>query len=293
MRPDQKYSVQEIAHELNQAGYSPVGQTHPSQIGTYALTESSIHIQPGPQSYHAPDGATVYTTKGKVTAIKADDGEQLSAYELEPQLITGLSDKDRGKRRLVTYDELPKYLVPAVTSIEDRRYFEHGAVDYTRVFGACFCRSAVAAIQRRQFHADHAGGALFFLSPEKQLEAKNYPDRDRLPAGEPLHQDSKSSPFMPMRSRWASVAASRSMDSAKRRRPTFGKNIRDLKLPECALLAGIIQGPSRLSPYKHPKRAIARRNIVLDAMVETHSITPTASAAGQGSTSEPDAVQRR
>ena len=61
VRPDQKYSVQEIAHELNQAGYSPVGQSHPSQMGTYSLTETSIHIQPGPQSYHAPDGATVYT----------------------------------------------------------------------------------------------------------------------------------------------------------------------------------------------------------------------------------------
>ena len=53
----------------------------------------------------------------------------------------------------------------------------------------------------------------------------------------------------------------------------FGKNIRDLTLPECALLAGMIQGPSRLSPYRYPQRAITRRNIVLDAMVETHSIT--------------------
>jgi len=38
-------------------------------------------------------------------------------------------------------------------------------------------------------------------------------------------------------------------------------------------LAGIIQGPSWLSPYRHPERALARRNLVLDSMVETHAIT--------------------
>ena len=72
----------------------------------------------------------------------------------------------------------------------------------------------------------------------------------------------------------------------------FGKNIRDLNLPECALLAGIIQGPSRLSPYEHPTRAIARRNIVLDSMVETHSITRQQAQAAKAA-SEPDAIQRR
>ena len=103
-----------------------------------------------------------------VKAIKADDGEQLSAYELEPQLITGLSDKDRGKRRLVTYDELPKYLVPAVTSIEDRRYFEHGAVDYVRVFGAFFADLRSQRYSQGSSTLTMQVARLFFLSPEKQ-----------------------------------------------------------------------------------------------------------------------------
>jgi penicillin-binding protein 1B len=272
VRPDQKYSVQEIAHELNQAGYSPVGQSHPSQLGTYALTESSIHIQPGPQSYHAPDGATVYTAKGVVKAIKADDGEQLSAYELEPQLITGLSDKDRGKRRLVTYNELPKYLVPAVTSIEDRRYFEHGAVDYTRVFGA-----AIADLRSHRYSEGSSTltmqvARLFFLSPKKQWRRKII---QTAIAFQLEHRYTKQQIFtiyaneVPLGQR-GSFAINGFGEAAQ---DYFGKNIRDLTLPECALLAGIIQGPTRLSPYRYPHRAIARRNIVLDAMVETHSIT--------------------
>ena len=53
----------------------------------------------------------------------------------------------------------------------------------------------------------------------------------------------------------------------------FGKDARQLSLSECALLAGIIQSPNRLNPFRHPDRAIERRNLVLDSMVETGAIT--------------------
>src|ERR1700686_3969187 len=52
----------------------------------------------------------------------------------------------------------------------------------------------------------------------------------------------------------------------------FNKDLKDITLPEAALLAGIIQRPSYLSPYRHPERALERRNLVLDTMVETHAL---------------------
>ena len=53
----------------------------------------------------------------------------------------------------------------------------------------------------------------------------------------------------------------------------FNKDLKDVTPAEAALIAGIIQAPSYLSPYRHPERALERRNLVLDAMVETHSLT--------------------
>src|SRR6202035_5522888 len=53
----------------------------------------------------------------------------------------------------------------------------------------------------------------------------------------------------------------------------FNKELKDITLPEAALLAGLIQRPSYLSPYRHPERAMERRNLVLESMVETHAIT--------------------
>src|SRR5207248_4306157 len=49
----------------------------------------------------------------------------------------------------------------------------------------------------------------------------------------------------------------------------FGKEIKNLSLPEAALLAGMIQRPNFYSPYKYPDRALERRNLVLDSMQET------------------------
>ena len=53
----------------------------------------------------------------------------------------------------------------------------------------------------------------------------------------------------------------------------FGKDLGRLDVAECALLAGTIQSPSRLNPYRHPDRAMERRNVVLDSMVETGALT--------------------
>ena len=76
------------------------------------------------------------SASGVVQSITDDHGQPLSSYELEPLLITGLSeDANRTKRRLITYDEIPPNLVQAVLAIEDRRFFEHGGVNYFRIAG--------------------------------------------------------------------------------------------------------------------------------------------------------------
>jgi penicillin-binding protein 1B len=97
----------------------------------------TITVHPGPQSYHAQDSATIRVSGGVVESITDDHGQPLSSYELEPLLITGLSDDaNRTKRRLLTYDEIPPNLVQAVLAIEDRRFFEHSGVNYWRMMEA-------------------------------------------------------------------------------------------------------------------------------------------------------------
>ncbi|HEY1208506.1 MAG TPA: transglycosylase domain-containing protein, partial [Terracidiphilus sp.] len=137
VRPGQKFTVRLIANELHAAGYSAEGASQTSEMGTYREGVQAITVHPGPQSYHAQDSALIHVSNGVVDSITDDHGQQLSSYELEPLLITGLSDDvNRTKRRLLTYSEIPPNLINAVLAIEDRRFFEHSGVDYIRILGA-------------------------------------------------------------------------------------------------------------------------------------------------------------
>ena len=267
VRPGQKLTPSVVEQELQEAGYSVDGQGAASPMGTYAANGRAVTIHPGPQSYHSQDGATISFSDDAVTQIVGDNGQALAAYELEPMLITGLSDENRAKRRLVTYEELPKYLVPAVTSIEDRHFFQHGGVDYVRLVGA-------VVDDLRHAHYSQGGSTLtmqlargFFLSPEKRIKRKII---EIVITFQLEHRFNKQQIFqmyanqVPLGQR-----GSFSIDGfGEAAQAYFGKDVRQLDLPECALLAGIIQSPSRLNPFRHPERAIERRNVVLDAMVE-------------------------
>ena len=273
VRPGQKLSVRVLSNELRSAGYTNDGDSKASPLGTYAEDASSVTVHPGPQSYHSQDGAVIHISMGVVDTITDDHGQPLSSYELEPVLITGLSeDANRSKRRLVTYDEIPPNLVQAVLAIEDRRFFEHSGVNYGRLVEAVY-RDIVSG-QKQQ-----GGSTLtmqlargFFLSPEKRIKRKLI---EIVITFQLEHRFTKKQIFeMYANQINLGQRGSFSIDGfGEASQAYFGKDIRQLDLPECAMLAGIVQRPNYFNPFRHPERVIDRRNLVLDSMVETGAIT--------------------
>ncbi|MCL2659708.1 MAG: transglycosylase domain-containing protein [Acidobacteriaceae bacterium] len=267
IRDGQTYTAAAIAGELRRAGYN----TNP-KLGTYQLSGNRIFIKPGPESYHATDGATIDTTGGTVQSIKAENGAALISYELEPQLITALSE-NRTKRQLVSYAEIPPGLVGAVTSIEDHRFFSHHGIDYHSLLGWIW----------HDLRGDrrYAGGAStitmqlargIFLTPERRVKRKLI---EALIATQLESRFSKQQIFE-MYVNQINLGHRGSYDIngvAEASHAFFAKDLKQLDTAQFALLAGLIQAPSKLNPYRFPERAIARRNIVLDAMVETRAIT--------------------
>src|SRR4051812_21250990 len=97
-----RYSVDEIVSELRRAGYSESN----SKVGTYRVMTGGIEIKPGSVSYHNSDGAIIHVSGGKVDRIAgAESGSGLSAYELEPPLLTSLDSEERAKRQVVKYSD--------------------------------------------------------------------------------------------------------------------------------------------------------------------------------------------
>ena len=95
VRVGQPLEAKEIAARLRRAGYSD--QDGASPLGSYRLLKDGIEITPGPESYHSPESARITIQDGQVQSITSK-GNQLAAYELEPQLITALFDAERAAR---------------------------------------------------------------------------------------------------------------------------------------------------------------------------------------------------
>jgi len=274
VRPSQKFTAHVIATELREASYSVDGLSHPSQMGTFTEESNEITVRPGPQSYHAPDAATIHFSKGEVQSVTDDKGQSLASYELEPLLITGLSeDANRTKRRLVTYDEIPANLVQAVLAIEDRRFFEHGGVNYLSMAGWAWHD----IIGDRK----HRGGAstvtmqlakLLFVADTGTIK---YKITQILVAFHLEHRFTKKQIFEAYANQInLGQRGSFSVDGfGEAAQAYFGKDVRQLDLAQCAMLAGIIQRPNYFNPFRHPDRVIERRNLVIDSMVETGAIS--------------------
>ncbi len=259
----------EVAADLRNAGYSEKqGQ---SKLGSYRKLGDGIEVLPGPTSYHSPEPATIHFADGRVSSIVGQQGA-LAAYELEPEMITSLSDSQRQKRQVVRYDQIPKVMIDAVLAIEDRRFFQHGGVNFVRFAEAAWTDFTH---QRR----DQGGSTLtmqlargFFLSPRKTIKRK----LTEMLIAEEMEQRFTKEQIFELYANWVDLGQRGSFTIsgfAEAEKAYFNKDLKDITLPEAALIAGLIQRPSYLSPYRHPERALERRNTVLDAMVETHAIS--------------------
>ncbi len=257
-------SIEAIAKNLRAAGYS---QHRKSDVGWYELAGSGIEIHPGPLSHFEPDPARIEIEDGRVARIVlTETGGPLSAYSLEPELVTNLFDQERSKRRLFKFEDYPQHLVNAVIAIEDHRFFSHWGID--------FIRTARAAFEGlRQWERPRGTSTLtqqlarnFFLTREVTLSRKFSEAMIALQlegrlSKEQIFENYANQIFM---GRLGSFNVHGLGEAA---RGFFDKDIRDVTLAEAALLAGLPQGPSYLNPYRYPDRAKHRRSQVLAAML--------------------------
>ncbi|MDN5870808.1 MAG: penicillin-binding protein 1B, partial [Nitrococcus sp.] len=195
------------------------------------------------------------------------DGSELPLVRLDPAHIANIYPAQREDRILVRLEQVPQPLVEALIAIEDRRFLQHHGISLVGIG-----RAIVADIRAGAWV--QGGSTLtqqlvknYFLSNERTLWRKfneaimaillevHYSKREILQAylnEVYLGQDGA-------RAIHGFGLASRFY---------FDKPLDQLRLEEQALLVGLVRGPSYYNPRKYPERARARRNRVLDAMLE-------------------------
>src|SRR5262252_1408244 len=190
-----------------------------------------------------------------VTEIYADDGQMVGSFALQ-------------RRVLMTYEQCPKVLFSAVTSIEDQHYEDHWGIDFPRIAGAAY-RNLLKG--RRAEGAStitmQLAGNLFLDRSDRSFRRKM---QEMLLALQIERRYTKPQIFT-MYSNQVYLAHG-NYGFAAASQFYFGKPVTDLKLQEAALLAGMIRGPI-YSPLSDPQRALTRRNLVLRRMQEEGKIT--------------------
>jgi len=270
LQTGQKLSREKLVAALRRAGYL---ESKASDVwsGSFTVSDSAIEIRPGRASKKEFDLVRVSFSGDRIAELRGD-GSALDSFTLEPEILSNDLSSKSAKRELLSYDEIPPLMVHAILAIEDRRFFEHSGVDL-KGLGRALLRNAVDE-QLGQ------GGSTItqqlvkntYLSSEKTVQRK-YSEAMLAVALE--RRLSKPDIFalycneIYLGQRGA-VAVRGVREAA---RVFFGKELKDLTLPEAATLAGMIQSPAPYSPVRHPDEARARRNLVLAAMEQNGWIT--------------------
>ena len=276
----------EIVAQLRRSAY---GETRGNRMGWYNLRNDAVEIYPGVDSFFLQEDGVIMFSGNKVSKIiSLQDNTERTQYRLEPELITNLFDRNREKRRLVLFPEIPKILVNAVISAEDKRFFQHSGFDPIRII-----RSAYVDV-KEQRNAQGASTLTMQLARQFWLTADRTWKRKFPEVMITLHLEQKLSKEKIFEYYANQIDLGRRGSFAMRgfgeaAQAYFGQDIRQLSLAEAATLAGLIQSPSGRNPVRWPDRAKTRRNLVLRMMRDNGYITDRDYAV---SSSEPMVVAR-
>ncbi len=196
-----------------------------------------------------------FTTPNIMTRIYARDGQVLQEYGQE-------------KRTLVQYSDISPYFFQALVAVEDANFYHHHGVSPKGLLRAL--------IQDILHGRPGQGGSTltqqlarqYFLTPEKTVTRKV---KEMILAVNIERHYSKQAILEMYANKVCFGHGYYGVEASSRF--YFGKPAKDLTIPEAALLAGIIQRPSAYSPINRPEAALARRNLVLQRMWKTGTLS--------------------
>jgi penicillin-binding protein 1B len=276
LRAGQKLTPDALAEILRRAGYVD-GEASRVWNGRFKTDEGGVEIIPaGASDAVSAQGLTKvrveFDRRGQIKSI-ACDGAQLDSFTLEPEPLTVDAGEKTAERAALSYDDIPETLRHAILAIEDRRFFEHGALDLRGILRAAFSWSDEDQDLKQ-------GGSTItqqlvkntYLTPERTLRRKFHEAAlasviESRMSKEDIFALYCNEIYLGQR---GSIAVRGVRQAA---RVFFDKELKDLTLAESATIAGMIQSPGRYAPDRHADNAKVRRNTVIAAMLRDGRIS--------------------
>jgi penicillin-binding protein 1B len=283
LRVGENISEDEVIAYLKRAGYVEKAQQADTARGRYGASGNAVDVEPSQET--TVDGQHQYqrlrlqfARNGKtISSISSLEGNaHLDRTLLEPELISSVTGRDRAKRRVVGFNDLPSHLVKAIVVTEDRSFFEHYGVNIRgiiRAFVRRYDSDPTSPIARQ-------GGSSItqqlvknlLLSPERTWRRKAAEAYMSVIIETRLTKEQIFALYC--NQVYLGQQAGFSINGfGEAAGAYFSKDVTTLTLPEAAFLAALIRSPNRYNPYHDLSTATARRNQVLDSMAEAGVIT--------------------
>lgn len=214
--------------------------------------------------------------------------DQLTVPKRPPNIAIMANDgsliTNRGETggRTVTLKELPPYLPKAFVAIEDRRFYDHLGIDPMGIARAAYRNLTRSGGLQGGSTLTQQLAKNLFLTQERTASRKI---QEAILALWLERNYSKDQILELYLNRVYFGAGAYGVEAAAQR--YYGKSARHVSLSEAAVLAGLVQSPSRLAPNRNPKAAQARAELVIAAMNELGFITPGMTKTALGEPAEP------
>ena len=181
-------------------------------------------------------------------------------YDSKNELVADLGAERRVNAQS---NEIPTDLVNAIVSIEDHRFFNHRGIDSIRIFGALLRNLRSNGLQGGSTLTQQLIKLTYFSTStadqtiaRKAQEAWLAIQLERTATKQEILTYYINKVYMSNGNYGMQTAAQN----------YYGKDLKDLSIPQLALLAGMPQAPNQYDPYSHPEEAQQRRNLVLSEM---------------------------
>jgi penicillin-binding protein 1A len=165
-------------------------------------------------------------------------------------------------RKVVPIEEIPRHVQDAVIAIEDERYYRHRGVDVRAILRALRANALAGEIEEGGSTITQQYVKKVLLQDESQTLSRKIEEASMAMQLEERYSKGRILELYLNAIYFGNGAYG--VEAAARQ--YFGKPIGDVSLAEAALLAGLIQRPGATDPYRAPDEALARRDVVLDAM---------------------------
>ncbi len=234
----------------------------------------------------SPDGAgqgavKVYWGGKRIERVTTLDGRILPAgVDLPPRLLAAVMGKTGELRTLVRLQDVPEDLLHAVLATEDVRFFQHHGLDLVSLLRATWTNLKHRRVVQGGSTISQQLVKNFFLSPERTF-ARKFREAVMTVMLEYLYSKDEILEMYLNEIYLGQMGKAEIRGMAEAAEYYFDRNVRNLSLAECALLAGMIRAPNGYSPFRNPQRALKRRNVVLGLMARYGFITEAQKRAAQ------------